>query len=399
MGHVCRPCWILCAGYRNKNNGRVRKIEAKIRAGDLAPELKMPNKSKALLTGESIARAFMTTYIFSHSQNSPSGTHLYVDFCGMAKLHAMYKAKKFFVAFEKLDIDAFRVAWNKVLREGVTDYETAVHYTVEIRKSKSKGFKKCYWCEYFKAKMRGTTKLAKREGIEREFMRHILAVYDDRDYLARIIRLCMTDIKHFGAYFDAADSNKYPLPTTRSTGKNLAQLWRLRQKFTCFQLFDTQKSLIFFRTLPNVATGGNLTATLLFRLFGTGLVPRQTTDFYLNVDGSSDNICFTTIYALVHLLLCTRKCGWALQRIHVLRMKVGHTHCDLDATFGLLSRYVPTNTQTFTQRMHTQQRIPHAYMQECVRQTQQRRLKEGRFVLVGLPQAHQGSVQDSSCPL
>ena len=21
---VCRQCWILCAGYRNKNNGRVR---------------------------------------------------------------------------------------------------------------------------------------------------------------------------------------------------------------------------------------------------------------------------------------------------------------------------------------------------------------------------------------
>ena len=109
-----------------------------------------------------------------------------------------------------------------------------------------------------------------------------------------------------------------------------------------------------FRTLANVATGGNLTATLLFRLLSSGLVPRHVTDMYINMDGSSDNICYTTFYALIHILLCTKKVGWALVRIHVLRMKVGHTHCDVDATFGLFSTYVHTHTHTHTHtNLHT----------------------------------------------
>ena len=199
----------------------MRKIEASIRAGKLAPELKLPKHTKSWISGKSIARAFMTTYIFTHSQSSPSGNHLYVDFCGLKNLHDIYSQKDFFDAYKKLDIKPFRNEWNRLLLDGVTDHETAVHYTVEIRKSKSKGFKHCFWCEYYKALMRGTNKVAKRLAVEREFMLHLAAVYDDRDELARVIRLCMTDKKHFGFYLDAADSNKFQVPTTRSTGKNL----------------------------------------------------------------------------------------------------------------------------------------------------------------------------------
>ena len=71
----------------------------------------------------------------------------------------------------------------------------------------------------------------------------------------------------------------------------------------------------------------------------TGLF-RKCTDLYINVDGAGDNICYTLIYALVHFLICANSNKWKLKRIHILRMKVGHTHNDLDATFGVLSRYV-----------------------------------------------------------
>ena len=98
-------------------------------------------------------------------------------------------------------------------------------------------------------------------------------------------------------------------------------------------------SLLLFRTLPDVSTGGNLTMSILVRLVCLGYMDNAT-DVYINFDGAGDNVCYTVIYSLVHLLLCASKCGWPLRRFHLLRFKVGHTHNQLDATFGVLSRYV-----------------------------------------------------------
>ena len=69
-------------------------------------------------------------------------------------------------------------------------------------------------------------------------------------------------------------------------------------------------------------------------LFGT------CTDVYINADGSGDNINYTVMYALVHFLLCAHAKKRKLTRIHLLRMKEGHTHNDLDAAFALLSKLV-----------------------------------------------------------
>ena len=66
----------------------------------------------------------------------------------------------------------------------------------------------------------------------------------------------------------------------------------------------------------------------------------KCTDLYINCDGASDNIAYTVLYTIVHLLTCARSKGWPLRRIHLLRFKVGHTHNALDATFGVLSRHV-----------------------------------------------------------
>ena len=59
-----------------------------------------------------------------------------------------------------------------------------------------------------------------------------------------------------------------------------------------------------------------------------------------HVDGSGDNVNYTVMYALVHFLLCAHAKKMQLTRIHFLRMKVGHTHNDLDAAFALLSKLV-----------------------------------------------------------
>ena len=67
---------------------------------------------------------------------------------------------------------------------------------------------------------------------------------------------------------------------------------------------------------------------------------RKVTDLHINVDGAGDNVNYTLYYVLAHLLLKAKEQNWPLQRIHILRMKVGHTHCDLDATFAALSKFV-----------------------------------------------------------
>jgi len=188
-------------------------------------------------------------------------------------------------------------------------------------------------------KMRGTDNQTKRATYERRLQKHIKEVYADREELARIQRLCMVDPHHAGFFLDAADSQKCSIPTTKSTAKMMSQLWRIKQKLTCVQMFDTSQTLFMFRTLPNVPTGGNLTCTILMEMFKTGLFDNAT-DLYINVDGAGDNICYTLVYSLIHFLLCAKASNWKLQRIHLLRMKVGHTHNLLDATFGLLSRVI-----------------------------------------------------------
>ena len=134
---------------------------------------------------------------------------------------------------------------------------------VRVRESRAKGFSKCNVCQYLKMKMRGTDNQAKRAAYERRLQKHVQMVYADREELARIQRLCMVDPHHAGFFLDAADSQKFSIPTTKSTAKMMSQLWRIKQKLTCVQMFDTSQTLFMFRTLPNVPTGGNLTCTIL----------------------------------------------------------------------------------------------------------------------------------------
>ena len=67
---------------------------------------------------------------------------------------------------------------------------------------------------------------------------------------------------------------------------------------------------------------------------------KTATDVYINLDGASDNICYSVMYGFAHLLSCAQQAKWNMRRIHVLRFKVGHTHNQLDGSFGVLTRHV-----------------------------------------------------------
>ena len=86
VGDVCRPCWILCAGYRNRNNTRIRSIEVDLWEGKYNKGVRLPQKRP--LNASSYVTAFISEYIFKQSQSSPSDRILYVDFLGLQDLHA-----------------------------------------------------------------------------------------------------------------------------------------------------------------------------------------------------------------------------------------------------------------------------------------------------------------------
>ena len=117
VGNVCRHCWILCAGYRNPNNSRVRNAEACIRKGNSAPPAKQPKQPR--LNDTSYARAFMVDHIFRHAQRSPSDKILYVDFGGLRLVYKNYV--KELKGRRALMFSTFSREWNKVLCTGVVD--------------------------------------------------------------------------------------------------------------------------------------------------------------------------------------------------------------------------------------------------------------------------------------
>ena len=330
----------IYAGYANPNNSRVRSTEARIRKGEksVAPRIQ---GNKKVASAKSYARAYLRNYVFKTSQASPSDTILYVEHVGSRQLFMDY-AKETLHQLKKLGKPAFLKQWQYVLQNGVTDPETSTSYKVVILQSRAKGFAMCNDCKYFQMRMRATRDWTKRAEYQRRLRSHLDLVRDDREELARIMRLCITNPRHVGFFLDAANSAKFQVPTTQSTAKLMSQLWRIRQKLTCVQMFDLKKTLYIFRTLPNVPTGGNLTCTILTYMFNTlaSCEFQQATDLHINIDGAGDNVCYTLQYFIVHVLICAYENKWKLRRIHLLRMRVGHTHNDLDATFALLSRLV-----------------------------------------------------------
>ena len=123
VGEVCRSCWIVSAGYLNKNNGRVRGVEADIRKGQKGMPAKLPKK--ILTNASSYARAFCSDYIRQNNQSSPSDKTVNVEFTGMSDLFAAYD-KEVDGCDSKLLRASFEKMWEKVLQDGYVDPETAV---------------------------------------------------------------------------------------------------------------------------------------------------------------------------------------------------------------------------------------------------------------------------------
>ena len=94
-----------------------------------------------------------------------------------------------------------------------------------------------------------------------------------------------------------------------------------------------------FRTMPWIKSGANLTLTVLCYLLSCGTFD-HTNKLYIQWDGSRENVNVTNFYFLTWLLMVSGSLGLCLNSIVVSRLEVGHTHFDVDAFHGILSKYL-----------------------------------------------------------
>ena len=75
IGVCCREAWILALGFPNRNNSRVRRLEALIRSGKSLPNRSYNRLDRGLRSSD-LGQAFLVDYILKHSQRSPVTTDL-----------------------------------------------------------------------------------------------------------------------------------------------------------------------------------------------------------------------------------------------------------------------------------------------------------------------------------
>ena len=111
-----------------------------------------------------------------------------MEYRGNKNLYAAYYADASSSKFRVLSKSYLNTLWQKVMRNGVTDPATGVHFKTFVRTCKARGFSKCDTCELLKAKIRAAKTTTKRCVYAQKLDNHYSKVSDDRAELARVTR-------------------------------------------------------------------------------------------------------------------------------------------------------------------------------------------------------------------
>jgi hypothetical protein len=91
-----------------------------------------------------------------------------------------------------------------------------------------------------------------------EFKGHKKSTWRDREMLEDVKEVCRNSDVDVGFTADCPDNNKFLLPTTVNKAECMSGLTRIKTKLTAIEFFCKERTILFYRTLPDIRTGTSI---------------------------------------------------------------------------------------------------------------------------------------------
>ena len=134
--------------------------------------------------------------------------------------------------------------------------------SLERKKIYAPGFKICDLCVSLKLAVTLSKGKAAKADAKAEYRAHKHSTYKDREALNTIKDLCRGSDIDVGCTIDCPDSNKFQLPTTKNKAAVMGGLSKIKNKITAVEFFTKERTILMYRTLPDVRTGNNVPCPL-----------------------------------------------------------------------------------------------------------------------------------------
>ena len=365
---MCKQAFSVALGLPYQPCNRINKLQSKANKGLTVIVWNTDNCGSTSACSRQCL-AFLQNFALTNSEKSPVKAIIYVEPQPLNDLFRLYKFK--YKPTECIAIRTFQNLWQSIFNNLLTDPDTHVVCVVKRKKIWVPGFKICNWCVALKLAISLAKGKAAVADSKADYRKHRTEVYKDKQEFLRIKDSCRDSETRVGATIDCPDRNKFAMPTTKNKAAVMGTMMKIKNKITAVEFFDSTRKLLFYRSLPDVRTGADLTMTVLMRMIDQGHLDKCV-HFFLHVDGSSDNINYTFLKCLCHILVCAWKTHWPLKVISVLRQIPGKFH--------LHTLYTHTHTHTHTHRTHQKSPGPVVLTTESrfLRQGQPRGLSSGR---------------------
>ena len=347
---VCQACWICAAGFEDSSGRRTatferalaafNRHEINIKCVEMAGKQKSKHKSKRV---KERVIAWVTNWLPGNHDKSPMDPdvmHLNasskgavwvlccLDFIREAGLENATKE-------EQNAVSPSKAYFLKLLRK---NFKAVIH--------KHKKFAQCSMCAHFKELSKKAQTIEEREWIGEHSQTHYDQQYDERvSYYARRGLAVKYPRQYMSIIVDCATSWLTSLPA----------FWRSMKSMPSFEAFDSQILGVlvhgaegFFGYLVDggCKSGSNATVEGIRRTFMKLAGNEERRQHwppvcFIQLDGCVGDNKNRTVFGY---------CAWLVaqghfQRVEVSFLMVGHTHEDIDAIFGVISK--------FFKRMHT----------------------------------------------
>ena len=209
---ICRTAFCRILGLAG-NNSRVRKYETLIRRGNTSLPPKKPGRASSASLGlEALAEKWIQDFVVLHAEKSPSEMVFSLDKHSIVEVHGQYKVH--FGDRFVLKLSTFRKVWHKTLKKKIPEPLSGKLFSVQHRKRRAVGFKKCDKCCALQHAVSMAKTRQDRETAQHRFKLHLAKMRNNRDAL-NAARVQCNGKTVVGFSIDAWDINKCTTPTTK----------------------------------------------------------------------------------------------------------------------------------------------------------------------------------------